>query len=472
MTLVEYLHLLKRNWLVIAVAGLLGLAASSTSLLLVEPEYTASTRLYISAGVGDSAAASELTQSNAFAVQAASTYAGVASSPIVLQQAIDALHLDETAQHLAERTQATAKEGTALLDVAVTDPDPARAAEIANAVGRAFEHVLTTELETARSGDAPLVSSTTIAPATVPARPSSPVAVTTLVAGLVGGLALGVAIGVVRRVLDTRLRTAQAIEDASGAPYLGSILRDAEATERPLLVHHAARSPEAEAVRRLRAALEFVRFPSGHPTFLVTSAGPAQGKSYSAANLALALAETGARVALVDADLRRPQVAERFGIEGGAGLSDLLIGRLELPDVLQPWGRQHLAVLPSGPLPPNPSELLASAAMGALVTDLQRSFDYVVVDAPPALLVADAAVLSRVASVLLVVPEARVSRAAVESVARSLRAVGANVIGSVGTMVRAADDEGAGYGYGYGYAAYGEAAQDAAGTVRVAGAAS
>lgn len=466
MTLVEYLHLLKRNWLVIAVASLLGLAASSTYLLLVEPEYTASTRLYISAGVGDSAVASELTQSNAFAVQAATTYAGVASSPIVLQQAIDALDLHETAQELAERTQATAKEGTALLDVAVTDPDAARAAEIANAVGKAFEHVLTTELETARSGDVPLVSSTTISPAVVPTTPSSPAAVSTLVAGLVGGLAVGVGIAVVRRLLDTRLRTAQAIEEASGAPYLGSILIDDQATERPLLLHHAARSPEAEAVRRLRAALEFVRFPSGHPTFLVTSAGPAQGKSYSAANLALALAETGARVALVDADLRRPQVAERLGVEGGAGLTDLLIGRVELADVLQPWGRQHLAVLPSGPVPPNPSELLASPAMGALVTELQRTFDYVVIDAPPALLVADAAVLSRVASVLLVVPDARVSRAAVESVARSLRAVGADVIGSVGTMVRASDDEGSGYGYGV----YSEPEQDVA--VEVAGAAS
>jgi succinoglycan biosynthesis transport protein ExoP len=154
---------------------------------------------------------------------------------------------------------------------------------------------------------------------------------------------------------------------------------------------------------------------------------------------------------LVDADLRRPQVGERFGVESGAGLSDLLIGRLELSDVLQPWGRQELAVLPAGPVPPNPSELLGSPAMAAVIADLERVSDFVVIDAPPALLVADAAVLSRVASVLVAVPHGRVSRGAITSVMRSLRSVGANVIGVIGTMVSASDDDAVSYGaYRYG----------------------
>jgi succinoglycan biosynthesis transport protein ExoP len=451
MTLLEYLQLLRRNWLVITVAALLGVAAASTYLLLVTPQYSASTRLYIAAHAGDGAAASELSQSNSFAVQAAETYAGVAASPIVLQRAIDRLHLDESAQQLAERTTATAKDGTALLDISVTDADPTQAATVANAIGKAFEEVLTTQLETGRLGDAPLVSSTTIAPAIPPSAPSAPQPVTVIIAGLLAGLAVGIGVAVLRMVLDTRLRTVAAIEEATEVPYLGSILRDPEASVRPLLLQHDPRSPAAEAVRRVRAALEFVRFPAGHATFVVTSAGAAEGKSYSAGNLALALAETGARVALIDADLRRPQVGDRFGIEDGAGLSDLLIGRLELPDVLQPWGRQHLAVLPAGPVPPNPTELLGSPAMAAVIEDLQRQHDYVVIDAPPTLLVADAAVLSRVASVLLAVPHGRVSRAAVASVMRSLRSVGANVIGVVGTMVTATDDDTVSYGtYRYG----------------------
>lgn len=452
MSLVEYLQLLRRSWMVITCTALLGIAAASSFLLVVTPQYTTSTRLYISASAGDGAVASELTQSNSFAVQAAVTYAGVAASPLVLQRAIEELHLDESARNLATRVTATAKDGTALLDIAVTDSDPSRAAETANAIAAAFDDVLTSKLEPARDGDRPLVSSTVIAPAVAPTAPTAPRPIPVIVAGFVLGTAVGVGSAVLRKVLDTRLRSVAAIEDATEVPYLGSILHDPEAPVRPLLLQHDPRSAAAEAVRRVRAALEFVRFPEGRATFVITSAGASEGKSYSAANLALALAETGSRVALVDSDLRRPQVAERFGLEGAAGLSDLLIGRLELSDVLQPWGRQGLVVLPSGPVPPNPSELLGSPAMGALVDELQQHFDYVVIDAPPVLLVADAAVLSRFASVLLAVPHGRVSRTTVAAAMRTLRGVGANVIGSIGTLVRPTEGD-----QPYRYGAYGAA---------------
>src|SRR5690606_20414304 len=140
--------------------------------------------------------------------------------------------------------------------------------------------------------------------------------------------------------------------------------------------------------------------------FVVTSSGPAEGKSTVAANLAIAAAEAGLRVALIDADLRLPRIASHFGIEGGIGLSDVLAGRLSANDALQRWGRGTLFVLPSGTVPPNPAELLGSGAMSDLIAAFRETFDLVVIDAPPVLLVTDAAVAARHADGVLLVAAA------------------------------------------------------------------
>src|SRR5699024_10848542 len=112
--------------------------------------------------------------------------------------------------------------------------------------------------------------------------------------------------------------------------------------------------------------------------FVITSPNPGEGKSTTSINLALALAESGARVALVEADLRLPKVSKYLGVEGGAGLTDVLIGKADLNDVLQRWGRTQLYFLPAGRIPPNPSELLGSSSMTQVVDQLDEGFDYVI----------------------------------------------------------------------------------------------
>ena len=223
-------------------------------------------------------------------------------------------------------------------------------------------------------------------------------------------------------------------------------------SKRPLIVHADPRNPRAESFRSLRTNLQFVNIEGGPRSFVVSSAGPGEGKSTTTANLAISLAETGASVALIDGDLRLPKVAEYLAIEGGVGLTDVLIGRAELVDVLQKWGSGRLYVLPSGRIPPNPSELLGSAAMATLLSTLTAQFDYVLIDAPPLLLVTDAAVVSKLAGgAILVAASGATKKQELAGAVRALESIGSRLLGIVVTMLPTKGPDSYGYGtYTYG----------------------
>ncbi len=165
----------------------------------------------------------------------------------------------------------------------------------------------------------------------------------------------------------------------------------------------------------------------GRASFVVTSSIPSEGKTSTTINVAIALADAGKRVALLDADLRKPKVAEYLGIEGGAGLTDVLIGRANVNEVMLPWGTRSLYVLPAGKIPPNPSELLGSTQMSSLLAMLEREFDVVLCDAPPLLPVTDAAILARATSgALMVVAAGRTTKHQLAGATEALRTVDAN----------------------------------------------
>jgi len=166
----------------------------------------------------------------------------------------------------------------------------------------------------------------------------------------------------------------------------------------------------AEAFRSLRTNLQFLNVDNSPRSFVITSAAPNEGKTTVATNLAISLANNGASVALVDADLRKPSVAKFMGLDGSVGLSNVLVGMVELGEVLHRWGKSELFVLTAGRIPPNPSELLGSAQMQRLVDHLTESFDYVIIDSPPVLAVTDAAVMSRLVGGTIVVAGIGVAR--------------------------------------------------------------
>ena len=186
-------------------------------------------------------------------------------------------------------------------------------------------------------------------------------------------------------MLDTKIRNDDDLRSITASPVLGSIAFDETVPSHPIVIADEPHSAPAEAVRRLRTNLQFVGAASESKSLVITSSVPGEGKTTTSINLAVALADAGNRVVLVDADLRRPSVAEYMGLEGAAGLTTVLIGRAGVADVIQPWRSSGLDVLPSGQVPPNPSELLGSSAMRVLLEQLSESYDVVLLDSPPLL---------------------------------------------------------------------------------------
>ena len=452
MELHDYLRILLKNWILIAVCTLVGLAAASGASIVSTPKYESTTELYVSVQSATSSATSDLVQGTSFARQAVTSYVSVAGTARVLDPVIKELQLNLTSQQLAGRVTATSPLNTVLIDITVTDADPAKAATIANAVGRNLTDVVVNVLEKPADGGASQVKIETVQPASIPTKPVSPNVPLNLILGLLIGLAIGVATAVVRTILDTRIHSAHDIELVTDKPLLGGITFDPDAKRRPLVVHADPRSPRAESFRTLRTNLQFLNIEGAPRAFVITSAVPGEGKSTTAANLAIALAETGAKVALIDGDLRLPRVEEYLGIEGAVGLTDVLIGRVELADALQKWGRGMLFVLPSGRIPPNPSELLGSNNMSKLLDTLSAEFTYVIIDAPPLLLVTDAAVLSKLSGGAIIVAAAgRTKRAEIAGGIRALEHSGSRLLGVVVTMLPTKGPDAYGYGtYGYG----------------------
>ncbi|WP_136055511.1 polysaccharide biosynthesis tyrosine autokinase [Microbacterium sp. K24] len=452
MELRDYVRILHRNWILILVLLILGLAAGGGYAALQQPKYVASTQLYVSVRT-EGAATGDLVQGTTFARQMVTSYVDVVGTALVLEPVIDELGLDESVGGLSSRVVATAPLNTVLIDITVTDREADKAADIANAVAASFQDAVQDTLEQpAVEGAVSPVRINVTEPAVAPTAPTSPDVRMLIILGGIIGLAVGIAIATLRTVLDNRIHTLQDIESLTDRPVLGGIAFDPEATKRPLIVHADPRSPRSESFRSLRTNLQFLNVDAGPRIFVVSSAGPGEGKSTTTANLAIALAETGARVALVDGDLRLPRVADYMDIEGSVGLTDVLIGRIDVADALQKWGTNDLYVLPSGQVPPNPSELLGSAAMDQVLAPLGEYFDYVLIDAPPLLLVTDAAVVgSKTRGVIITAASGKTKKQELAGAVRTLETAGVNLLGVVVTMLPTKGPDSYGYGaYTYG----------------------
>ena len=460
MELRDYLRILHKYWVSIVAITLLSVIAGGGVTLLTTPEYQATTQIYVSVR-GESGAVGEAAQGSTLARQSVATYAGIVKTESVLGPVVDELALNTSAHVLAAQVNASAPANQSLINITVTGEEPELTAEIANAVGASLREVVEGQLESAAVEDAPsLVSLNTVQPALIPGAPTSPNLKLNLALAALVGLALGVGQAVLRSTLDTRIHSAHDLEQITDAPLLGGITFDPEAKTRPLVVHADPRNPRAESFRTLRTNLQFVAIHEDEKRgrcYVVTSAGPAEGKSTTTANLAIALAETGARVALIDGDLRKPRVADYMGLEGGVGLTNVLINQADLPDVLQRWGRGQLHVLPAGKLPPNPSELLGSSAMEQLIRTLTDHFDYVLIDAPPLLLVTDAAVVSKYAHGTMMVAASGITRKqALGGAVRTLQAAGAPLLGMIVTMLPTKGPDSYAYGAYGAYGGYGD----------------
>lgn len=429
MNLSDYVGVLRRNWVLIVATTLGGLLVAGALSMLVKPTYTAQTQLFVA--IQSSGSVQELQQGNTFSQARVQSYVQTVDSPIVLQPALDSLGLETSIPDLAKRVTASTDLDTVLINISVTDGSPAQASALAEAIGSSLIRVVD-ELERPKTGGTSPVRLSVITPATAPSAPSAPNTQLNLIFGLLLGLCLGAGAAVLRTTLDSRISGEVDLRQVTDAPLLGGITFDPEATKLPLLTQTGPHSPRAESFRQLRTNLQFANVSVEARSVLVTSSLPGEGKSTTAVNLAIALAQTGQSVCLVDADLRRPMVHEYLGLERNAGLTTALIGSADIDDLLQRWGNDDFYVMTSGRIPPNPSELLGSEGMRHLISRLEESFDNVIIDAPPLLPVTDAAVLSQhVGGVVLVVGSQKLKKQDLQRSLHALNLVKSNVLGAV-----------------------------------------
>lgn len=464
MELAFTLTALRRAWWLLLLTILLGVGTGMAANRLSTVTHRSTVQQFVSFSDDTDPTTSNILNGSQFTLQRVKSYTEVATSSQVLGPVISQLGLRLTAEQLADRIEVTNPLDTVLLEISATDPDPHRAAAIANAVGAQLNRVVENIERPEQGGPSP-VKITVTEPAIPAASPDSPRVGLNLAFGLLAGLALGMGGALAWARLDTRIRHRRDLQALTGASPLGVVPFDPAARQRPLVSADPG-GPRAEAFRSLRTNLHFVDVDRPPRSFVVTSPLPGEGKSTTSCNIALTLAQAGARVVLVDGDLRKPRASTYLGLDGAAGLTDVLTRQRGIHEVLVELEGGRMAVLPAGPLPPNPSELLGSRQMISLLATLENTYDLVVIDAAPLLPVTDAAVIASAADgALLLVRHGRTRREEIEQGLQALSAANARLLGTVLTFAphgRRHGDRGYGHGYG-GYEDRGAASRTAPG---------
>ncbi|MDZ4180170.1 MAG: polysaccharide biosynthesis tyrosine autokinase [Coriobacteriia bacterium] len=516
MELRDYLNVIRaRKWVIVQAVVIVALTALVASLLQA-PVYEGQAKVLISEkGGGVDIFGSIGLDISSQPERGLQTQVQLMQVRPLLENTIRTLGLGITPEALARRVTISAVGQTNIVTITATDGDPARAAAIANTLAEEFvgwsrdykresinaavdevsvrldasrteilelgrriqdegkSDELAAELAIATGSYTTLAgkleelrisaqletgSGRMVSPAVEAASPVEPSPARNTALGLAVGLVFGLGMAFLYEYLDNTIKSSEEIEELVGAPVLGLIPAEKyekDERRRATILTHPG-SSAAEAYRVLRNNLDFINFEHNITTLLVTSAAPAEGKSTVAANLAAGLAQAGKKVVLLASDFRKPTTEQFFGVRNLVGLSDVLTGAHTLKAALQrPREDMDLLVLTSGKMPPNPSELLGSEKMKELLEELKGWADWVIVDTPPLLAVADGAAVARWCDGVMIVTKGGGStREAVKKAREMLDNVGARTLGAVvwGLESRAG---GGGYGYGYGVAGYG-----------------
>jgi len=428
MDLRTYLTAIRKGWWIVVTLAVLGAGVAALIAYRTTPLYEAKLSFWVSASPDPTnpASAAQLAQDRA------TSYAELIPDEGLSEAVVRYKDLPISPSQVSSEMSASASINTSLIRVTVRDPLKARALTIANGVSAVFP-AQAAELD----GPRPATTLTPRLPATVSSAPVSPRKSLDLALGLSVGLLLGLLAAVARDRLDTGVRSEETFTEISQAPVLATIPYDKRIKQAPLVLGNAAYSIRAEAFRQLRTNLQFLDAARPAKVVVISSALTSEGKSVTTANLALVFAEIGQRVLLIEADLRRPHLSEYFGVERSVGLSNVLAGQVAVGDVIQNWGMDGIDLLPSGLIPPNPSELLGSPRMSELMADLRGRYDVILLDPPPLLPVTDAALTAVQADgVVIVVRHGKTSRSQLAAATNALQSVDARVLGGVINMKR------------------------------------
>lgn len=433
---------LAMSWWVIAVPLAVGAVVGLCVSLVTAPVYRSSVTLYVTSATADSG--QNAYQGSLASEQRVLSYSKLVDSDAVLQRAVDSGRLGMTVPELRAATSSAGVPDTSLLTVFVEAPSPEGAAVAANAVAGALVRYVD-EIERPDPSRPALAKATVVTPAGPEREPVSPIVWRNILIGLLLGMLIGICVFAIRFRLDTVVRTATDLARVAQAPLLSEIPIDAADG---LVTRADGGGVFAESFRRLRTGLNFVDVDNPIRCVQIASANPGEGKTTLSLNFAAVLADAGASVVLLEADLRRPSIAKRTGMSGTIGLTSVLKGELSLDDAVQRWPGGGFDVVLSGPLPPNPSELLGSARAGEVLRALRHRYDYVVVDCPPLLPVTDALVMAGWTDGMVLAVRSGVSKGPdVVTAEESVMAVNGRVVGTVLNAVPEAIS-------GHGYSAY------------------
>ena len=448
MTFREFLTVLGTRWRIIVLSLLTVIGAAAVQTMLTPAVYTASAKVYLSA----SEPAQGGNEGTTYAVSATdlARYLDVLTAPSVVEPLRERLGLSPgTPLGLSGEVLQTSN----IMTITSTGGDPQLVAQIANEAGPVLAEVASKKFSPLLAANGQAVESTAVAPADVPGEPTSPNSKRNLFIGALLGLALGIGLALLTHTLDTKVRTEDDIKALSKRPILGDIplVKAAKDTLGYLSLETDPHGRHAEAIRRLRTNMLFVDVTTGGHSFVITSSVPGEGKTTTTVNLALAMADAGSNVLLIDGDLRNPSVARTMGLDGSFGLTTLLLGHAEPADVIQRWRDTTLHVLPAGAIPPNPSELLGSEPMEQLFGKLSHEFDFILVDSPPVVPVIDAVLINKLThGLIMVVGADKTKKRDLASAVQSLETVEAPVAGFALNLVPSASSTTHKYGY-YGY---------------------
>jgi polysaccharide biosynthesis transport protein len=455
MELIRYWRVIRRwAWLII-LCPLIGALAAGLISLQLPKVYEANVLLYVRTAqlIPQTPSVAPVTSD-----QVLRTYAQLMTVRPLLQKVISDESLPTDPVTLTKHVTVTPNPNTLNLNISVRDTDPGRGQRTANTLVNDFIAYVNTLEPPSKAATTSQQESLVIAqPADLPTEPVSPRPLLNVALGILAGLAVGFGLAFLLDYLDQSVRSDEVLRERVGLVPLGHISYvPAKGDRRGELVALAGDSPVVEAYKALRTNLLFSSVDREVKTIVITSAVPNEGKSRTAANLAIVLAQAGHSTLLLDADFRRPSQHRIFGRVRNIGLSNLIVQDTPESAVFVADEQvKNLVVMASGPTPPNPSELLGSAQMNALFARFRKGFDYVVIDTPPVNAVTDASVLAANAdAAILVVDTNKATYPAVQHAKQALERVGAKVLGTVMNKMKASGGTYYYSNYGYDYAVH------------------
>lgn len=435
----DYLRTFRRFWWLVVVAAILGAGVGYATLFMTTPQYQSTARLFVTTQSGTSVG--DAYQNNLFSQERVVSYAGLATSEQVSARAVDQLKMPITADELRSKITATPVPKTVLLDITVSDTDPAKAQTYANAVSDQLVQ-LVSELETSRRGGTPAAGAILLDDANYPTSVGGLSLLTRVALGAAGGLVVGVLLAVLIGFLDSRVRGRDSIEAVSRSHAIGALVDDPRRPGIPV-ADLEADGLAAERLRELRTNLQFARTSAGQrPTVIaVTSPTRGDGRTTTAIDLAATFAESGRSVILVEGDFVNPVLADRLGLTDAEraraaqrGLGTTLAGDHEVSvAVIQSPGGASFALLPAGPSASTRRRLWGDDGAGRTIEALRAGYDYVVIDTPPLNEASDGAVVAALGDGAIVL--ARIGHTTTKGLRSAIQVLETASAETIGTVV-------------------------------------